>query len=385
MRAAHLQAQTELLIAPSPFDRRTGVAPRLGAWMTLTLALAAPGARSQDAPELARFRELGFRQKAAVIRAIERSLEGTEDPLLQRLGRWRYDVDSLPPAPSGPPIHDPKRYAQSEHEAGRAPTRTIVPPDTKPHPELAARFARPAFLPDLIAEVRYGWTTGQVVRGPTLGYDELFANALHGYAPGTDHAVARALAALDQDEEQRRLAEWFGHAYCDLEARAFPPITFYDAWYSGRTVDVPDVDAIPFAWDILELRRYRSPLSGPPRDRLYEAIRDAALRHRIHRTQCEAAAAAAIAAEPAMDPMYALLVPRFHFLWQDVEDDLDALVARLAGKDRTAILDEVDRRIREPSGTAFERRELRRRELNALSERVRGLARAALDRFGGHP
>ena len=83
--------------------------------------------------------------------------------------------------------------------------------------------------------------------------------------------------------------------------------------------------------------------------------------------------------------MYALLVPRFHFLWQDVDDDLDALVDRLKGKDRGALLDEVDQRIREPSGTSYERRELRRRELADLTAQVRDLARAALARFGGTP
>ncbi len=353
--------------------------------MVVATLTTAPRSTAQDDPDLVRFRELGFRQKAAVIRAIERSLQGVDDPILQRFRDWSYEIESLPEASASPPIHDPSRYAKAEHEAGRAPARTIVPPDAAPHRAVADRFDRSAFLPDLIAEVRYDWAAGRVVRGPALGYDELFANALHGYAPGTDHAIARVLAALDQDPEQRKLASWFGHTYCDLDARAFPPITFYDAWYSGRTVDVPDVDAIPFAWDILGWKHYRSPLSGPPRDRLYEAIRDGALRYRIHRTQCEAAAAGAIAAEPRMDPMYALLVPRFHFLWQDVGDDIDALVTRLADKDRTALLDEVDQRIREPSGTAFERRELRRRELAAASSRVTELARAALARFGGHP
>lgn len=347
--------------------------------------LAASALAAQEDPALTRFRELGFRQKAAVIRAIERSLGGLDNPLLTRLGDWRYDVESLPAATGTPPIHDPARYAKAEHDAGRAPTRTVIPPTAEAHEVIRARFARPSFLPDLSPEVVYDWGSSQVVRTAPLGYEELFANALHGYAPGTDHVVARVLAALDQDPEQRELAAWFGHAYCDLDARAYPPVTFYDAWYSGRTVDVPDVDAIPFAWEILGWKRYRSPLSGPPRDRLYDAIRDAALRHRVHRTQCEAAAAAAVSAEPRMDPMYALLVPRFHFLWQDVDDDLDALVGRLHGKDRGALLEEVDQRIREPSGTAYERRELRRRELADLASQVRDLARAALARFGGTP
>lgn len=346
---------------------------------------ASAACAQQETAELTRFQELGFRQKAAVVRAIERSLDGVENPLLARLRDWRYDVESLPAAAGAPPIHDPSRYAKAEHEAGRAPERTVVLPGVEAHEAIRQRFARPPFLPDLSPEVVYDWGRGEVVRTTPLGYDELFANALHGYAPGTDHVIARVLAALDQDDEQRKLAAWFGHAYCDLEARAFPPVTFYDAWYSGRTVDVPDVDAIPFAWEILGWKRYRSPLSGPPRDRLYDAIRDAALRHRVHRTQCEAAAAAAVCAEPRMDPMYALLVPRFHFLWQDVDDDLDALVDRLQGKDRGALLEEVDRRIREPSGTAYERRELRRRELADLAAQVRDLARAALARFGGTP
>jgi hypothetical protein len=357
----------------------------LGA-LTLSAAFAfTPAVCAQEDPDLARFRELGFRQKAAVVRAIERSLAGVDAPLLTRSREWRYDVEGLPEVPATPPIHDPARYAKAEQEAGRAPARTVVAADAESHRAVTARFARPTFLPDLAREVRYDWTTAQVVRDAALGYDELFANALHGYPPGTDHVVARVLAALDQDEEQHKLAAWFGHAYCDLDARAYPPVTFYDAWYSGRTVDVPDVDAIPFAWEILDWKRYRSPLSGPPRDRLYDAIRDAALRYRVHRTQCEAAAAAAVAAEPVMDPMYALLVPRFHFLWQDVGDDIDALVERMQGKDRGALLEEVDQRIREPSGTAYERRELRRRELTDLAAQVRGLAQAALARFGGAP
>jgi len=54
-----------------------------------------------------------------------------------------------------------------------------------------------------------------------------------------------------------------------------------------------------------------------------------------------------VRAEPAMDPVYALMVPRCHFLWSQGGDDPLALRKTLAGtKDRDALLDKVDQQIR---------------------------------------
>lgn len=354
--------------------------------LAVLLAGAVP-AHAQEPPDvdaaIERFAGLDFRRKAVVLRTVQRQLAQLDDPALRRIAGLKLDVTALPEAPSAPPIHDPADYARDEHDAGRAPSRRVVPADAPAHRAVRERFARPAFLPDLIAQVRYDWTTGEIVRGPELGYDELFANAARGWAPGTDQAIAVILNALDRSGEQRALAKWFGHAYCDLGARAFPPVTLYDAWYSGEIVDVPDVDAIPFAWDILGWKRYRSPLSGPPRDRLYEEIRRAALRHRKHRTLCEAAAAAFVRAEPVMDPTYARLVPRFHYLWSTSDDDLGKLAAILDGADRDQLLEAVDTKIRQPEGTDWAIREARRTELEEMQQRVTAIALAALERFGG--
>jgi hypothetical protein len=84
-----------------------------------------------------------------------------------------------------------------------------------------------------------------------------------------------------------------------------------------------------------------------------------------------------------MDPMYALLVPRLHYLWANLDDDLEALAAKLGAEDRDELLEAVDRAIREPDGRAHAIREGRREALAALEERVRGIALAALERFGG--
>jgi hypothetical protein len=358
-------------------------AAALGAGIAAGPAAAQVPADPRSTAAIERFAALGFRQKAAVIRAIQRATEALDDPLARRIAALRIDLDELPAAPDAAPIHDPATYARAEHEAGRAPARTPVPADDPAHRAVRARFARPAFLPDLIREVRYDRATGRLVRGAALGYEELFTNAVHGFVPGSDHAVAQVLAALDRDPEMRQLGRWFAHGYCDLSARAYPPLTLYDAWYSGAIVDVPDVDAIPFAWEILGWKDYRSPLSGPPRDRLYEEIRRAAGRYRVHRTLGEAAAAALVRAEPRMDPMYALLVPRLHYLWANLDDDLEALAAKLGAEDRDELLEAVDRAIREPDGRAHAIREGRREALAALEERIRGIALAALERFGG--
>lgn len=330
-----------------------------------------------------RFAELGFRQKAVIIRTVQRQVELLPDPLIARIRRLQVDVTELPEAPESAPVHDPTTWAKDEHEAGRAPSRKPLSRESEAWQDAARRFARPAYLPSLRREVRYDWQSGRIVREPSLDYVDVFANLAHGHPPGTDHAIARILATLDADSAARPLAAWFGHAYCDLDAHSYPGLTFYDAWYSGEIIDVPDVDAIPFARQVLGDRRLRSPLSGPPRDRLYQEIANASKRYRIHRTTAEAAAAAWIAAAPDMDPMYALLVPRFHYLYASHEDDLEEVAAIVRSEDRDRILADVDDRIRQTDGTAWEVREGRAREIAATRARIQELARAALERFAG--
>jgi hypothetical protein len=348
--------------------------------LALALAPANPAqvAAERDAGALATFDSLSFRQKAALLRNIERQIEGLSNPTTQRILAWRGDTTTLPEREPAP-VFDPDVYAK-----GVAPARRIVAADQPAHAEVRARFPAPPFLDDLHREVHYDWCRGVIVKSRApLGYREMFENYLRGYPPGSDHAVAHVLARLDRDPAVRKLAAWFGHTYANLNAEAFPGVTLYDAWYSGDIVDVPDVDAIPFAWEILGRKQMRSPLSGAPRDRLYADIQRGARRYRVHRTTCEAAAAAVVHAEPVLDPMYARLVPRFHYLFAANDDSLDAVAALLADRDRDRLLAEVDARIVEPDGAAFELRERRKAELEAMAAALREISLRALERIAG--
>ena len=84
------------------------------------------------------------------------------------------------------------------------------------------------------------------------------------------------LARLDTDGDQRRLAGFFEQLYADRDGHVFAGISLYEAWYSGRTVEVPDVDAIAFAQRVLRTQSFVSPIpDGRRRDRLYRQIREA--------------------------------------------------------------------------------------------------------------
>ncbi|MBK8974502.1 MAG: hypothetical protein IPM29_01110 [Planctomycetes bacterium] len=372
--------------------------PRLAAVLAAAIALPAvraqepipaPATGARELPEpavlLERFAGLDFRRKAVIVRTLQRQLATLDDPALRRIAAWRTDTAGLPDARSEPLVFDPARWASEEHAAGRAPSRTPIARDDPRWQRLAQRYARPPWLPELRREVDYDWADGRLVRLQPLDYDALFANAAYGFAPGTDEALAGILLRLDRagGERQRKLGTWFAHTYCDLEAHCYPGITLYDAWYSGEQVDVPDVDAIPFAWEILGQRSLRSPLSGPPRDRLYEAIRDAALEYRQHRTLLEAAAAAYVRAAPTMDPTYALLVPRFHYLFATRGDDVEAVVDVVRREGRDGVIDEVDAAVRRPDGEAWQIREAHKTELATMELRIRRLAADALERLGG--
>jgi hypothetical protein len=198
--------------------------------------------------------------------------------------------------------------------------------------------------------------------------------------PAADQAVARALAVLDQDPRQHRLAAFFEHLYADRQGQVFAGVTLFDAWRAGTVVEMPDTDAIAFARQILGSRAFVSPIPADRRrERLYEQVREAFSEHREYRTLRLALAATYVAAHPTLDATYQDLVPRCHWLWQESGEDPRRLAERLAAtKDRTTLLREVDARLQEDSAPA----EQRCQELEEMATHLRGLVDA--DIAGGN-
>jgi len=353
--------------------------------LALTLALLAPAPPAQrpaaDAPDpakvLVRFDKLADARQQQVLRYLERRVLLDPDETIQRIvsfgPQWARLSEAEPKK-----FHDPSRWAR-----GVAPERKLIKAGTAKHDRVRARLPRVEFLPRLNKAVFYDWGAGRVVRRKTeLTASETFENYLNGFPPFADAAAARVLEMLDKDKKMRRMAVYLDHLYADLGGNAYENITLYEAWYSGAVVDVPDVDAIPFERNVLRTRRFRSPIpAGRRRTQLYQQIQDYTFRFRKYRSLREAAAAAYVCAKPIMDPTYAKLVPRFHYLYVTHDDDVAALAKTLAhARDREALLDAVDRKIK-ASNTEFARREGRRQELTAMAERLAQMAVATLEYY----
>jgi hypothetical protein len=327
-----------------------------------------------EAAALAKFDALPVLRQVMVVRRIEQALADTPDPGLRRIAAQAIDEATLPA--QAPSAH----FDPDEWTGGVAPARHVIPPADSRHRSVYAAMPPVAVLQDLARRVAYDWSRGTLVRcAPAPGWRERFASYLRGYPPHADAAYARALAALDRDPEQRRLAVYFEHTYADRDGGVFAGVSLYQAWYAGDTIEMPDVDAIAFAVSILGDRSYHSPIPADARrDRLYAKIRAGALSHRKYRTMLEAAAAAVIRSDPEMDEMYARLAPRFHYLWKLCDDDADRLHRKLQDLGtRDALIEFVDGRVvRDPQ--AMDMREGRGEELAAMAARVTGLALSAL-------
>lgn len=315
-------------------------------------------------------------EQRSIMRRLERQILLDPDPSIQNIVSLARSFRGYPQA-TPRTFHDPDKWAK-----GVAPKRVVVRTGTNKHDAVRNTIPAVPFLTDLHAAVWYDWRTGDVVRrAEPLSDVEAFDNLLHGYPIGSDAAVAHVLDVLDNAPAHRPMAQYLEHLYADLQARAYEDITLYEAWYSGEIVDIPDVDAIPFAVQILKSRSYRSPIPrGRRRSRLYQKIRDATMEFRKYRTLREAAAAGFVRAEPILDPTYQLLVPRFHYLWA-AEGESPERVADWFGKlpDRAAFLEKMDRTVK-TDPTAFELREARTQEIAAMANKLRAMAVAALSR-----
>jgi hypothetical protein len=323
---------------------------------------------------IATFTALPAEKQRAVVAALQRRLQLDRDPILQRYSDRLRGLQAYPPLQPRP-VHSQQTWAPT------APARLPVPVDAPLYRTTRANFPPPPNLADLQCAVVYDWSQGKAARLPDdLSDAATFANLAHGYPLGADQTVAQIIELLDQDHEQRKLAVWFEHCYADRGGAVFAGISLYDAWYSGKVVEVPDVDAIPFAVQVLGSRAFTSPIpAGKARDRLYQAIADAALEHRKYRTLRQCAAAAFVAAEPPIDPVYQGLIPRFHYLWALHDWDPAALAKILGSRERGELLEAVDEPLaKDPKAGDLQRQA--QRELTDLAAFLRELCAFELAR-----
>ncbi len=323
---------------------------------------------------IAAFQKLTEDDRQTVWRGVERRLQRETDPLLLRtFGRQR----GLAAYPAMTPPH---WHLAQDFAPGVAKVRTTADPQGATFRALRQQYPPMRCLDDLQRAVGYDWSAGKAARtGIELTADQHFQNAARGFPPGADHAVAQILELLDTDPRERQVAAYLEHSYADLDARVYPGVSLYECWYSGRRVDVPDVDAIPFARTFVKTQSFVSPIpEGRRRERLYQQIKDAAFAHRQYRTLRQAAAAAFVAAEPVFDPTYQPLIDRFHYLWATVDDEPKKLAELLAGtRDRQELLDQVDQKVR-ADAAALELREGHKQDLQRLAEWLRGLCQQEL-------
>lgn len=329
--------------------------------------------------DLTRYEALPLRARLQLDRRLSRVLQALEDPALTRIRQFAAEggsIDDLPEHSSTIPFFDPQKEVPDQFEKGVAPARRPLPEDDERLKAAREDIPLRSFLPELHRRVDYDLASGTLVRRPYPTRAERFENLLRGFAPDTDFALARALSLVDKRKRQERArGAWFEHQYCDRSGWLFPGIRLYDAWTSGVECEVPDVDS--FAWR----RTVERKKGGEAYEKLYPKLSKSARIEREFREIRHALALAFVTADATMDVEYRLLVPRFHALLVEFDDDLKDLekVVRKLGRD--GVVKRIDERIlKEPSGPTYRAREGRRTELEQMRDRIRAVALRELTR-----
>ncbi len=346
---------------------------------------AADGAASQQpaatnaAPTadelLARYQQLDAPRRAEVARNLERRLARENFDVLQSIAGLQQGRAAFG-ARSAPRWFEPREFAP-----GAVP-RALLAPASERHRRITAGMRPFPLLPALAGAVAYDWQQGAACwNGAEPTDDQKVANLARGFGPGADHAVARIHAALDRAPRARALGDYFEHLYADRDGGVFAGVTLYDAWRSGKKLEMPDTDAVAFARLVLHTQAHVAPLPADRRrERLYQQIAAAFAEHHEHRTLVQALAATFVAADPPLDLAWQALVDRCHWIWERHDRDVAAAAAWLRGfPDRTAVLDVVDAAIAQDDEPVRRHRE----RLEQLAEFLRACVDHELRRAGG--
>lgn len=294
------------------------------------------------------------------------------------LGTLECDPLMLDAAPA------PLWFDPTVHAPAQPIERRLLPADSQKL--LAARRSMQAALPSRRVEpaFAYDWGTRAVVRtgerdDPTRRFEELLA----GRSPDHDLCEALVLRAIDDGEQTTVLAA-FAHLYTDRDGNAYPGITLYDAWSSGASIEMPDVDTLGLVHVIDdEWKRWKAPVPAKQQQSLYSHLGEYFVAARHHRGLREALASTYLTGEPTYRDGYTSgNTVGFHALWNRASSDPTALEPLLPeAKDWAAFLERINAEF-ERDREAWRGGEQRRETLIADARFVRSRLVAILDDLG---
>jgi hypothetical protein len=303
--------------------------PWLGLVAGVLLPQAAPADPDPTASELeqgsALFSLAKPEVKSAVVAEIAKRIDATREPALRRLLDWRDQAakeQKTLPAPA-PAFFDPEIYARG------LVRRTLVGADSADAAEKRDSYRPWVNQAFYAGSLRYDFGRNLALdSGLAVDPESVLHDRFFGYPPGSDRLIAWITARFDFDDSVDPLALHFEHLYCDLNGRAYPEITLYDAWCSGNAIDMPDVDVIAFARNVLKDDSWVSPITGATAP-LYDKIREGFLKLFRYRLWIETSANVFVNPEVPIRGTHEGLRPRLLYLFALDGGDLEKAAARI--------------------------------------------------------
>lgn len=283
-------------------------------WIMALLGALPFLATGGDQDLMDRFRQLPEKEQQLFIEQIETTLGELELPLVslvQNLLEHREAPKSPPPCLEAKSWFNEKKYAPSY------PIKRKVLPEKDPlMVKGREKFLKAKGWYDLRADYRYLLGKNKIfqLNKKRMPQDRL-QQYLLGYPPHSDLAREILLKILDSKSTWDQHADYFDHTYTDREGNVYPGITLFDVWNCGHELECPDVDVIPFAWEILGDKSWKSPIpAGQRRTNLYRDIGVSFRDFRRYRLMVEGVASCFFASDPPLSPLMKPVKDEIHFL-----------------------------------------------------------------------
>jgi len=351
------------------FDELRG---RLDRWVRAREALVAKQSGRRSAAEVtALWKRAGPEAKRAAVKLFKARLAEL-DTAQMRAQRLALALASEAPV---------KRV-----EAGHFDPAEHAPAQPIPRKRLGAGDARAKRLLESVRgknpppgpAIDFDWGRGVVVRlDDPEDPESVYRNALRGIPLGAELARARLLQHLERPAD-RSLHAAFEHAYTDREGNVFP-LTLYEMWGSGQTMEMPDVDTLGIVHSVLnDWQRWTAPVPGDQQAPLYKVVGELYRGAKRQRELFVGLADVFLFPQGAARGGSEALTVELHALWAFCASDPErlALILPLA-KDCEAFTKELAQRVRRDP--QYARGRPRAAELRADGERVRGAFASALE------